>query len=666
MSLRARLVSVVAGVMIGPLVAAWIVIGFVVPRQSWASAQSEVSRESAAVVTTLVESCRGLGDAVSTVAAGVAAGVGTDRAVPIPRATSQIAEAELRHPGTSFAVLSRTGQTLAGGFRDISDAQGDQPADPAIGSCSAPPLASAVTVGSPQIVESEAISVLGRDVATVIGRTPLNDEALRALAERLRLRGQVSLISGERIVASTGSRERVRQALQATALGRVQGRADGLAFDLENPGKGLAYGVLLTVPVRGAEVQVILGAVVLVFAAGALGLVGLLARGVVRPLATLAAAAERFGAGELDARSELSGSDDVGRLAAAFDTMAAELQTRLGELRAGRDLIADTFDRFGEALGRTHDLDGLLHTVLDAALRGSDGMVAVAVLGRDGEFSEVVSTVSDTASGEASGAFEELTALARMAAVEHVTVTTESVACAGSAVALPLESDHGVIGALAIARGPGDGPFDEPALSAVAALGTHVGTAVGNVRAHEETRRLSVTDPLTGAGNFRQLSTTLAREVERAHRFGRPLSVMMLDLDHFKQVNDTLGHAFGDAVLREFARRLQDCLREVDTVARYGGEEFAVVLPETDPDGATRVASRIVEAVRAVPFVAAGISREVSVSVGVASFPQHGRSAADVMRAADSALYAAKRAGRDRWCLAGVNIPGQSVIFRHE
>jgi diguanylate cyclase (GGDEF)-like protein len=189
-------------------------------------------------------------------------------------------------------------------------------------------------------------------------------------------------------------------------------------------------------------------------------------------------------------------------------------------------------------------------------------------------------------------------------------------------------------------------------------LARHAAAAVANALAHEETRRLSVTDPLTGAGNFRQLSTTLAREVERATRFNRPLSVVMLDLDHFKTVNDTHGHPFGDGVLREFARRLQDCLREVDTVTRYGGEEFTVVLPETGADGAAAVAGRIVRAVRDRPFTVGSRSSEVTVSAGVASFPDHGRTASEILRAADAALYAAKAAGRDRWCLAEVAVPG--------
>jgi diguanylate cyclase (GGDEF)-like protein len=248
--------------------------------------------------------------------------------------------------------------------------------------------------------------------------------------------------------------------------------------------------------------------------------------------------------------------------------------------------------------------------------------------------------------------------LARRALADGRPVTAGPLEAGSPVLAVPLRGPGGMLGALAVARSAGEPPFGSEDIEAMQDLAGHAAAAVANALAHEETRRLSVTDPLTGAGNFRQLSTTLAREVERATRFSRPLSVVMLDLDHFKGVNDTHGHPFGDGVLREFARRLQDCLREVDTVTRYGGEEFTVVLPETGADGATAVAARIVRAVRERPFTVGSRSAEVTVSAGVAAFPDHGRTASELLRAADAALYAAKGAGRDRWCLAEIAVPG--------
>jgi diguanylate cyclase (GGDEF)-like protein len=124
----------------------------------------------------------------------------------------------------------------------------------------------------------------------------------------------------------------------------------------------------------------------------------------------------------------------------------------------------------------------------------------------------------------------------------------------------------------------------------------------------------------------------------------------MLDLDHFKAVNDTYGHPRGDTVLRELAHRVQEQIREVDTFARYGGEEFVVVLPETTVEGAAQLAERICVAVRREPFRYENEEPlNVTLSVGGAAFPDHGSSPATLMRAADKALYVAKAEGRDRW-----------------
>jgi diguanylate cyclase (GGDEF)-like protein len=174
----------------------------------------------------------------------------------------------------------------------------------------------------------------------------------------------------------------------------------------------------------------------------------------------------------------------------------------------------------------------------------------------------------------------------------------------------------------------------------------------------QETQRLSVTDALTGLGNVRQLAELLRLEIERATRFHRSLGVLMLDLDHFKAVNDEHGHRAGDAVLVEFARRVRRAIREVDLAFRQGGEEFVILLPETDLAGSLTAARRIGEAVRDVAFAVQGRPSgspgwiPITVSIGVAVFPRHGLTAIELLDAADQALYAAKDAGRDTFAVA--------------
>jgi diguanylate cyclase (GGDEF)-like protein len=166
-------------------------------------------------------------------------------------------------------------------------------------------------------------------------------------------------------------------------------------------------------------------------------------------------------------------------------------------------------------------------------------------------------------------------------------------------------------------------------------------------QANERLEHLALTDGLTGLHNHRHFHEALGREVARAARNGRPFGVLMIDVDHFKRLNDQLGHPAGDEVLRIVAAALAGSVRRGDVCARYGGEEFAVLLPETDPVEAARTGERARAAV-ASALPAGGERPAVSVSVGVAAFPRDGRCAEDVLAAADRALYAAKRGGRDR------------------
>ncbi len=165
--------------------------------------------------------------------------------------------------------------------------------------------------------------------------------------------------------------------------------------------------------------------------------------------------------------------------------------------------------------------------------------------------------------------------------------------------------------------------------------------------------QLAVTDGLTGLYNHRHFHERLTLEVERSQRSGLPLSLLMLDVDHFKQFNDTFGHPAGDEVLRQLARVLADTRRANDVVARYGGEEFAVILVDTPKFTAAKVAERVRERINTHDFSeAAPRAGKVSASIGVATFPDDGADAETLVRSADQALYAAKRAGRNRVVLA--------------
>ena len=172
---------------------------------------------------------------------------------------------------------------------------------------------------------------------------------------------------------------------------------------------------------------------------------------------------------------------------------------------------------------------------------------------------------------------------------------------------------------------------------------------------NEQLEELLMIDEKTGLYNFREFQRRLKAEWERATRYDVPLSLIFLDLDRFKQVNDTLGHQAGDELLREFGMLVAGGARANDIAARYGGEEFAVVLPHTDPEMAERVAERILNAVREFVFLETSRPTRVTVSGGVATFPSDAAidSIESLIRAADMALYAAKEGGRDRVCFAG-------------
>ncbi|WP_436526174.1 diguanylate cyclase [Actinoplanes sp. HUAS TT8] len=485
------------------------------------------------------------------------------------------------------------------------------------------------------------------------------------------------------------------QPVDAALLSRL-GDAAGVAVALPVPGAlgvpegdtvrrvGAAPGQPLTltltaVPDEPGVRYAVIPLIVLVTAAVAVVAARWLARSTTRPLGDLAWAADRVANGDLDTRVPIPRPDELGRLAGTFNRMTRELQSYVQALTASRDQLRRHLAILGDTLSSTHDLDRILPVILRTAMTATGARAGLVLLVDPADGTLAVrcgaGLTGDWDVPPAELARRRLVlgrgVLGAVAASGNplrgsTGVVAEEPACE-SYVAVPIcappsgedqEPGPGTLGVLALYDRLGSSTFDDADLRTLRTFAGQAGVAVHNVRVHEEAQRLSLTDPLTGLWNYRYLREVLRREVERASRFGRMLTVLVLDLDHFKEVNDTFGHPAGDQVLGEFARRIRVGLREVDVAFRQGGEEFVVLLPETDAYGGVIVAERLGALVRDRPVQldprrpGRPDQTSISVSIGIAVFPEHGESAQQVLDAADEALYAAKNAGRDTYRLA--------------
>jgi len=482
------------------------------------------------------------------------------------------------------------------------------------------------------------VALGGRPVASTVGRLTGADQVPAGNGfGRRRLAGRPVVESAEWLSETPGERARL--------LVSVPGTATTAGID----SRLLAFVVLLLV--------------VVCLVATALGAV--LARLVSHPLGELAEQARAIARGDF-ARppSAVRSGGEVGELARAFERMRVELGQYLAALRTSRDELARSMNRLGETLSSTHDLPKLLAVVLEAAVQARRAKAGSLLLLTDDRTALVREAVHGLRQRDPTERIPLGQGVAGTVAATGRPMVLASPADAGphspaeptasTQVSVPLLAQGRVLGVLSLYDRDDGEPFTLADAEALTAFAVQAAVAIENVQLHAEAERLSVTDPLTGAWNFRYFERRFEQEIERSRRFGRVLALLMLDLDHFKSVNDRYGHQRGDDVLVEFARRVTGSVRDIDTFARYGGEEFVLILPETNLDGGLAVAEKLRMAIHGAAFRGRGDNgMRLTVSIGVACFPEHATSREELLRAADEALYEAKLQGRDRVVTAG-------------
>ena len=531
------------------------------------------------------------------------------------------------------------------------------------------------SAGSPQGVAPKSAPVTagnGRSLGTLAVSVTRADQLARSVARLTNL--QVGVFRGNRRLASTvrgvtGKPAGTGKARNFHFAGKdFRGRLTRIPGRLRPPVEIAVFREAKSVEDAISNSRLLIGGILLGFLALALVVSSVVVvRALQGQIGQFLSAARGLARGKFEQPVPTEGRDEFAELGREFNSMSQQLEQKIKEVDRRRRELQETIRRVGAALATGLDRQGVVTLAVETAVEACEADTGRALPvdrdafaeAREGAFDHEFSSLLEQAERKAFEVrpdigvelLEQVDAAApRPPQREAVGVSSGD----GHALAVPMRARLGTrasaeyVGVMSIARR--GRPFSLSEEELLRYLAGQAMQSIENASLHETVHQQAVTDELTGLPNVRQLHATLDRELERSRRFRSPLGLLMLDIDDFKQVNDTYGHQQGDEVLAAVASVLRDLSRDIDTPARYGGEELVVVLPETDSGGAAQLGERMREAIERlrVPMLRGSGQLRVTASFGAASVPESASEKEGLIATADAALYRAKRAGKNR------------------
>ena len=510
-----------------------------------------------------------------------------------------------------------------------------------------------IRVGSSRAV-APAEATLNRRSGVRLGTLGVSVTDARELARTVRRRsGRELLVLREgRRVASTvpGVRSAPRGSADFEAAGREYRGRRADAAGREELVVFADSGDLHDAILRN---RLIVGALLAAFGLLALAGTVFVSRALQAQIGQFLEGARRLAGGRFGEPVPVEGDDEFAQLGREFNLMSEQLAAQIKEVERKRRELETAIRRVGEASARGLDRQAIFELAVQNIVQACEAGAGRGLPLDRALFDEVNAGDRDADIGAALDAAERK-AIDAQGTEERQRPQVAEVAGGAHGIALTLKARLGArdsaLNLAVMSLGRSERPFTEDEAQLLEYLVGQAAISIENADLLETVQRQAVTDELTGLSNVRQMHVALDREFERARRFDTPVGFVLLDLDDFKLVNDTYGHQQGDEVLSEVAAVLRELSRDIDEPARYGGEELAVVLSQTEIDGAVHLAERMRAAIESlrIPRLTGEGDLRVTASFGVASAPSKASDKRSLIAAADGALYRAKRAGKNR------------------